>query len=62
MIPLNDAARGVLDSHPKTEGTDYIFPGRDLQARRNVHRVINRIKARAGLPADFRPLHGLRHV
>jgi integrase len=62
VIPLNDAARQVLKRHPRPEGSDYVFPGRDLHARRNVHRVVNRIKSRAGLPTDFRPLHGLRHV
>lgn len=61
-IPLNDAARRILLDHQRTKESDYIFPGRDLQFRRNAHRVVNRIKARAGLPKDFRPLHGLRHV
>jgi integrase len=61
-IPLNDAARQILLDHPRTEGSDYLFPGRDLQSRRNAHKQVNRIKERAGLPKDFRPLHGLRHV
>ena len=28
----------------------------------DFNKPINRIKERAGLPKDFRPLHGLRHV
>ena len=38
-----------------------MFPGRDGE-RRNVSKFVRRIKAAAGLPKDFRPLHGLRHV
>ena len=61
-IPLNDAAREILSSHPRTPDSEYVFPGADNGRRRNAHRVVNRIKERAGLPRDFRPLHGLRHV
>jgi integrase len=60
-IPLNDAARQVLSSHPKTEGSPYVFPGRDGKRRVTITIPINRIKKRAGLPKAFRPLHGLRH-
>lgn len=62
IIPINDAAREILKSIPEIKGSTYVFPGKDKGARRNAHRVVNRIKARAGLPAEFRPLHGLRHV
>lgn len=61
-IPLNDGARVVLERHPKDPESEYVFPGHDGGFRRNAHRVVNRIKAAAGLPKDFRPLHGLRHV
>jgi integrase len=61
-IPLNDAARQVFEEHPRSEESEFVFPGRDQQARRNTHKQVNRIKARARLPADFRPMHGLRHV
>lgn len=60
-IPLNDSTRGILLSHPRTESA-FVFPGRDNQSRRSVHNQVNRIKTAAGLPVDFRPLHGLRHV
>lgn len=59
-IPMNDSARDILEHHPRT-GSDYVFPGRRGKQRTDIKRPINRIRKRAGLPADFRPLHGLRH-
>ncbi|QLA16726.1 tyrosine-type recombinase/integrase [Desulfolutivibrio sulfoxidireducens] len=61
-IPMNDAARAVLEAHPHVEGTPYVFPGQGGKQRVTIQVASNRIKARAGLPADFRPLHGLRHL
>ena len=61
IIPLNNAARTVLQSHPKTD-SEYVFPGRFGGQRDNITKAANRIKTCAGLPKDFRPLHGLRHV
>ncbi len=58
---MNDSARQVLDKHPRSE-SEYVFPGKDGKQRVDFKRPINRIKQRAGLPKDFRPLHGLRHV
>jgi len=60
-IPLNDSARQVLENHPRSD-SEYVFPGRDGAQRVDFKKPINRIKQRAGLPKDFRPLHGLRHV
>jgi len=60
-IPLNDAARGVLESHVKM-GSKYVFPGRGGRQRTGIKYPVNKIKKAAGLPKDFRPLHGLRHV
>jgi len=60
-IPLNNAARGLLESHPKTE-SPFVFPGRYGKRRVSAQAGVNKIKKRAGLPKDFRPLHGLRHV
>ncbi|MCK4487665.1 MAG: site-specific integrase [Desulfobacterales bacterium] len=61
IIPLNDAARDVLEAHPE-EDSDFVFPGQDGKQRVTINVAVNRIKARAGLPKDFRPLHGLRHA
>lgn len=60
-IPLNDAARTVLENHERT-GSEFVFPGRNGQQRKYIHHQTKRIKERAELPKDFRALHGLRHV
>lgn len=60
-IPLNDSARRLLSGITKT-GSEYVFPGRDGKERQNIRYQVNRIKEKAGIPKDFRSLHGLRHV
>ncbi len=59
-VPMNDAARDLLLSLPRT--SDFVFPGRDGGQRADINKTLKRLKAKAGLPADFRALHGLRHV
>lgn len=61
VIPLNQAARQVLENHPRT-GSPYVFPGRGGGQRTRPPKGIETIRKAAGLPTDFRPLHGLRHV
>jgi len=60
-IPLNDAARELLQSHSKTR-SQFVFPGRKGRQRTDINHQVNKIKEDAGLPKDFRPLHGLRHT
>ena len=60
-IPLNPPARDLLQNHPRTD-SPYAFPGRGGNQRVDINKQVNRIKDRAGLPKDFRALHGLRHV
>jgi integrase len=60
VIPLNEGAKHVLENHPRGD-SPFIFPGRGGGQRVDVKKAVNRIKRRAGLPKDFRPLHGLRH-
>ena len=60
-IPLNDAVRELLESHPRTR-SHFVFPGRHGRQRTDIKHQVNRIKDDAGLPEDFRALHGLRHV
>jgi len=60
MIPLNEQARAILESHPKTKAN--VFVRGDGKPFTDIRRRINPIKKAAGLPADFRPLHGLRHA
>ncbi len=58
-IPLNDAARQIFSTLPHS--SKFVFPGRGGRQRTTVTREVNSIKSKAGLPEDFRPLHGLRH-
>jgi len=60
-IPLNEEARNLLESHPKND-SPFVFPGRNGRQRTDIKKAVNKIKQAAGLPKDFRPLHGLRHV
>jgi len=60
-IPLSEGARRVLEGHPRTD-SPYVFPGRDGGQRVDIIKQVNRIKAKAGLPKEFRALHGLRHA
>jgi integrase len=73
-IPINDATRELLKSHPKTKSPKpnlghkepdiipFVFPGRGGRQRTDIKHQVNKIKEDAGLPKDFRALHGLRHV
>lgn len=61
-IPLNDAAKGVLDAHPRRKGSTFVFPGRGGKQRTDINKALGKIKIAAGLPVGFRALHGLRHV
>jgi len=59
-IPLNEATRQIFTALPHT--SKYMFPGRGGRQRSTVTREVNAIKHAAGLPKEFRPLHGLRHT
>lgn len=59
-IPLNDQARDVLKHHPQT--ADHVFTRCDGKPFKDIHQRVNAIKEAAGITADFRALHGLRHV
>lgn len=63
VIPLNDAARDIFDAIPHYSKNKYLFPGKKPGTHlTDIKQSIARIKKEAGLPKDFRPLHGLRHV
>ena len=60
-IPMNDLARDVLEQCVH-HASEYLFPGKGIDGHRvDIHKEANRIKKAAGLPEDFRPMHGLRH-
>lgn len=58
-IPMNPLARTVLESLDRT--SEFVFPGHNDKQRTDTPKQVNEIKKKAGLPKDFRPLHGLRH-
>lgn len=59
-IPMSRAAREVFEAIPRR--SEWVFPARTGGPRKDAIKDFNAIKAEAGLPADFRPMHGLRHV
>jgi len=61
-IPLNKQARQVLENYPKTEGKENVFLRPDGEPFTAIGRRVNPIKKAAGIPDDFRALHGLRHT
>ncbi|MDQ1333576.1 MAG: hypothetical protein QG552_526, partial [Thermodesulfobacteriota bacterium] len=66
ILPMNDMARKVLESHPREksqtgEKSHYVFPGRYGDRRATVQTATKDISEKAGLPNGFRPIHGLRH-
>ncbi|MFL2737553.1 MAG: site-specific integrase [Proteobacteria bacterium] len=61
IIPLNGIAEKVLKNHPET-GSEFVFPAQNGGRLKKSPPSLNRIKANAQLPEDFRILHGLRHV
>jgi len=60
-VPLNSNARELLETIPQKD-SEYIFPARGGGPRNDISKDARAIKQAAGLPADFRPFHGLRHV
>jgi integrase len=58
-IPLNDQARQVLKNYPQT--AENVFTRGDGKPFTDISRRVNPIKKAAGIPDDFRALHGLRH-
>lgn len=60
-IPINNMAREVLNSISRSK-SPYVFPGKKGKKRTDISKAARRIIERAGLPKDFRPMHGLRHV
>jgi len=65
-IPLNDLAAEILRNIQKNmndKSGPYVFPGRKDQGQlTDIRRQARRIREKAGLPPEFRPLHGLRHT
>ncbi len=65
IVPLSDAARDLLEHHPKETGNPFVFSGIRGKGPRGIKQIAKagrEIRAAAGLPEDFRPNHGLRHA
>jgi integrase len=64
IIPLSNYAADLLRAVRDTQTIDspFVFPGLSGGQLTDIKKQVNSIKAEAGLPKDFRPLHGLRHV
>ncbi|RLC25738.1 MAG: site-specific integrase [Deltaproteobacteria bacterium] len=60
-IPINDMAKDLLNSIIKSK-SPYVFPGLNGRKRTDTGKAARRIRDNAGLPKDFRPMHGLRHA
>jgi integrase len=59
LLPMNTGAREVLMRQKKT--SMYVFPNPQGGKRSHINVQARKIRDLAGLPKDFRPLHGLRH-
>lgn len=59
-VPMNPQAKALLQSLPRESG--FVFPGRGGNQRVEVRRAARKLCDAAGLPKDFRPMHGLRHA
>ena len=67
IIPLNPSAKAVLESIGRPAENDekvseYVFPGKEGQHMNYIPKAVNLIKTAAGLPENFRAMHGLRHA
>ena len=58
-IAVNEEVLKILKKLPHSG--EFVFPGKDGGKRENFKRMAVRVRDAAGLPKDFRPLHGLRH-
>ena len=60
---MNQSTFDLLKSLP-THGLnpELVFPNKFGKKRVDIRKGVDRIKKRAGLPEEFRGMHGLRHV
>ena len=62
-IPMNQSTYDLLKSHPKHDlNYELVFPNKFGKKRVDIRKGVDRIKKRAGIPKEFRGMHGLRHV
>lgn len=66
-IPLNSHAENAIKELYNTvtySAGKYLFPSKSggLRSRDSFNKPLRRIRKKAGISEDFRPMHGLRHV
>ncbi len=61
-IPMNEFAKQLLLNRLKFKDSPCVFPGRQGKELTDINHALAEIKSAAGLPEEFRVLHGLRHV
>ena len=62
-IPMNETTYDLLKYHSVHElNPELVFPNKFGKKRVDIRKGVDRIKKRAGLPKEFRGMHGLRHV
>ncbi len=61
-IPLNDSAKLVFKSIPHDKSGFVFNMNKGGPFKTDLRRRLNRIRDAAGIPNNFRALHGLRHV
>ena len=61
IIPLTPQTRIILEKVRKAD-SPYVFPGKNGAQRKYFSWIARRVRDNAGLPEDFRPVHGLRHA
>ncbi|NDV28110.1 site-specific integrase [Desulfovibrio sp. JC010] len=60
-IPMSSVAVEILQRIERQD-SEFVFPGQDGGMRKEFVRIARRVRDKAGLAKDFRPLHGLRHT
>lgn len=61
-IPMNDAVKNILE-HLERADNELVWPSPITGSKRyDIRRMAQRVRDKAGLPKDFRPMHGLRHA
>jgi len=60
-IPMNPQAEKLLFSLKRHPLSVYVFPGKGGRQRVEIGKACRDIKEKAGLPKEFRMVHGLRH-
>lgn len=63
IIPMSSYAERLLaEVRDHKIKSPFVFPGKNGAQLVDIKKQVNQIKKEAELPADFRALHGLRHV